>query len=261
MNHLSGCCRRIAVEFPTNTCCSAQRDNNDVFMRAGPNSHPARFALVVALLFLGCSCQRVHVPVAQTPAAGTPAVDWQPPEHVPPRGCAVVPAAAKGTPTPGEKEGAVPASPGQPAARPDNWPAQFQIPGSEAKNFSGAVTPRVLKAGSVLYRVIGAGGNPTGAYWTNRLPAGTEADWRATFAVFSWWNGGSCLERYIVPKHRVVRLWEGMVAPQMDEGRPGYYLIGGAWQYWVPASNTQIDPALIEYAHSPWAASQTASKP
>jgi hypothetical protein len=211
-----------------------------------------RIALALYLLLAASACAPLRPRTSATPNAPQNQFSWQPARHVPPDGCAVVVAAEKGSESAGEKEGSIDLAPGKPDPKPRDWPPQFQIPQDQVKNFQGRITPRVLKPGSTLFRVIGENGNPAGDYWAILPPPSTEAEWRTEYAVFSWWNGASCVERYVVPKHHPLRVWEGAVGPQPDDGRPGYYLAGGALQYWLPASNSQIDPALIQYAKAPW---------
>jgi hypothetical protein len=206
----------------------------------------------ILFVVIGSSCQH---PKAAVPATPSPAADqfaWKPAKSVPPDGCAVTPPGEKGVLSAGAKEGSVPDSSAKADPAPRDWGPQFQIPDNESKNFSGEIAPLVLKPGAVIYRVIGLNGNPTGAYWASLPPPTTEAEWRATYAVFVWWNGASCVEKYVVPKHRMLKVWEGKVGPQVDAGKPGYYLAGGAIQIWIPASNSEIDPATIKYAPTPW---------
>lgn len=206
-----------------------------------------------ALLALLSSCGQPRARISAIPSVPQSQFSWQSPKHLPPDGCAVVSPAAKGAATNGEKQGAVPLTAGQADPPPHSWAARFQIPQEQAKNFQGRIQPRVLKAGATLFRLIGNGANPTGDYWSNLPPPQTEVEWRTLYAVFSWWNGASCVEKYVVPRHHELKVWEGEVGPQADEGRPGYYLGGGAWQYWIPASGSQIDASVIRYARAPWA--------
>jgi hypothetical protein len=213
-----------------------------------------RIAISLYLLLFASACAPLRPPALVTTGTSAPQnqFSWQPANPMPPDGCAVVAAAEKGSESAGEKEGAIDFAPGKPDPKPRDWPTQFQIPQDQVKNFQGRITPRVLKPGSTLFRIIGKNGNPSGDYWATLPPPSTEAEWRAEYAVFSWWNGASCVERYVVPKHHQLRVWEGAVGPQPDDGRPGYYLAGGALQYWLPASNSQIDSALVQYASAPW---------
>jgi len=214
--------------------------------------HISRLFAAAALLAGLSSCGMPRARVTGIPSVPQNQFSWQSPKHTPPDGCAVVSPAAKGANTDGEKQGTVTLTPGQPDPAPHSWPAQFQIPQEQAKNFQGRIQPRVLKAGATLYRLIGNGANPTGDYWANLPPPRTEEEWRTLYAVFSWWNGASCVEKYVVPKHHELKVWEGTVGPQADEGRSGFYLGGGAWQYWIPSSGAQIDASVIQYARVPW---------
>ena len=204
-----------------------------------------------ALLASFSSCARPRPQIAVIPNVPANQFAWQAPKHLP-DGCAVVSPAAKGEPTDGETPGPVDLTPGRPDPRPQNWSVEFQIPDEHVKNFRGRIQPRTLKAGASLYRLIGSGANPAGDYWSNLPPPGTEQQWRTIYAVFSWWNGASCVERYVVPRHHELKVWEGTAGPQKDEGRSGYYLVGGGWQYWIPGSMSQIDSSQIQYAHAPW---------
>jgi hypothetical protein len=206
---------------------------------------------IISVVILGIALSAcVHQPVR---VAGAPFA-WEAAQQawLAPVSCVSASAAAQGTPTPGEKEGAPAASSVSAAPLPSGWPAEFAIPDNERNNFSGTVAPRVLKAGSVMYRVIGRGGSETGGYWADAPPPASEEQWRVTYAVFSYWNGASCLEQYVVPKGREVRVWEGPAGPQKDSARPGYYLAGGARQYWIPNARTQIVAQQIRYAKIAW---------
>ena len=103
--------------------------------------------LLIFISLCGAACQRA--PVTQA-AAGR--FTWVAPKFVPPDGCAVV--APHDGPTPGEEQGAVPASRPTAADRPAGWPARYQISEDQKPNFTGAIKPRALKAGVSIFRVI-----------------------------------------------------------------------------------------------------------
>lgn len=205
----------------------------------------------LSFFVLGAACG-VRPPVAASPSPVEGRFVWAMPKIAPPDSCAMTPPGPKDAPTPGEVEGAAPSNPGIVHRVPPKWPAQFGFASTETANFSGEIKPRELKAGAVVYRVIGSGGNPQGAYWANVPPPATEASWRALNAVFLSWNGASCVEKYTVPSRHSLFVWEGRAGPQPDGGRPGFYLAGGGWQYWVPAAASQFDGALIQYSPVHW---------
>jgi hypothetical protein len=135
---------------------------------------------------------------------------------------------------------------------PGDWPEEFRIPETEVRNFDGLVKPLALKPGSVLFRVIGKDNNPAGAYWTTAMPPDLEAEWRASNAVPPSFNGGSCMEVYIVPKNTEIYVWEGLVAPQRESENAAFYLRGGGPQYWIPSAARQLKGERILYAPTPW---------
>ena len=103
--------------------------------------------------------------------------------------------------------------------------------------------------GQKLYRVIGATGNPAGAYWSESEPPSAEATWRSEYAVPVAWNAATCEEQYTVGAAGL-KAWIGTVAPQKDSGYA--FLQGMGAQVYVPQSTYQIDLQRVRYRPTPW---------
>jgi hypothetical protein len=132
---------------------------------------------------------------------------------------------------------------------PSAWSASYNLPPTDIANFAGEIEPIEYVEGQFLYRVIGARGNPTGAYWATSEPPRSEAAWRSEYAVLSEWNAGTCEEQYIVGPVGL-KAWVGVVAPQRD--RNGAFLHGMGMQVFVPLSNQQFDKSRIKYRLTAW---------
>ena len=106
--------------------------------------------------------------------------------------------------------------------------------------FSGQILAKELPAGTVIYRVITETSNPAGVWWTCVDPKSiTGAYWRIKFAVLQSWSHNGKYVKYVVPKDKTLRVWEGKVASQIDnvaeiKGKPnpgfGQFLEGGEMQ-------------------------------
>lgn len=120
--------------------------------------------------------------------------------------------------------------------------ADLDLPASEAPNFVAA-KDTVLRAGAVMYRVIGgAGSYPTGGYWVLDKPTG-YADVIGGTAVQPAWNAFEVMVVYTLPEGDTMKVWKGVAARQpvagtdnvyYDNYMQSYHLEGGLEQIYVP---------------------------
>jgi hypothetical protein len=109
-----------------------------------------------------------------------------------------------------------------------------KISQSEVNTFAKTPTAELIPEGTKLYRMVGEGSNPAGAFWTREMPA-TEAQWRSASAVKGEWNGDGGVVEYTVPPGGMPA-WTGEAATQ-PAALPGYILKGGGDQVVVPANS------------------------
>jgi hypothetical protein len=179
---------------------------------------------------------------ATTPSAAAKAADATPSAEAAPASF-LKPKLPKNQLEPGAVPGVPdPAINAMPAV-PDGFPPIQQ---DVVNTFDATPTPETLPEGTKLYRVIGDGNNPSGAFWSRDLPD-TEADWRAGSAVKGEWNGDGGYVEYTVPEGGMPA-WTGQSAAQ-PAGAPGYVLPGGADQVVV-----QLPPGASPSAPipTPW---------
>ncbi|HCY62715.1 MAG TPA: hypothetical protein DHV59_07780 [Oxalobacteraceae bacterium] len=107
----------------------------------------------------------------------------------------------------------------------DGWPnftdtTEYKIEKGNAiiKSFHGMMNPVELKEGTVIYRVIDHKfGEPNGAYWMYVDPKSIKGwYWRVKFAVLQSWSHNGKYVKYIIPKGKSLRAWEGKVSSQIE---------------------------------------------
>jgi hypothetical protein len=113
-------------------------------------------------------------------------------------------------------------------------------------SFSGPITPRYLRPGTRIRRVIEPAppNKNAGLYWMHDadFPATGEA-WRKDFAVLQRWSGNGVYVEYVVPPPGL-RVWEGRIASQIDnQAGPlhGQQLAGGATQLLIDFNQPGLD--------------------
>ncbi len=224
----------------------------------GMVSRRVRFAGIAVQFFLLVGCVGPHrsqqpAIIVTNPISSASALSWHSgvgPDNNPPTDCADTPRAPAGSKSLGSVKGSAPDTVAYRAAHSVDDPT-LEIDDNNLKSFEGPVTYALIPNDSVIYRVIGKGGDPIGHWWTNYPPPPREAEWRSELAVLAQWNGASCVEKFKVTKKQFA-VWLGLVAPQSDGAR-GWYLKGGGLQIFVPSPKDEIEKQRIEYAHVPWA--------
>jgi len=121
------------------------------------------------------------------------------------------------------------------------WP---EISSNQAATFNKPPEPKVLPAGTKLYRVIDSESDANGFYWTTTDPRTmSEAQWRSGQAVKGEWNGDGAFVEYKVPKGGM-KVWSGEAAPQLSSDGVNV-LRGGGNQIWIPAGSTKVDTIIL----------------
>jgi len=115
--------------------------------------------------------------------------------------------------------------------------------------FSGPITPREIKPGEKIYRVIDGSGavSKDGGFWSLTLPADGRT-WRDKNAVLeSWGNPNGYYIEFVVPPGASVWAWEGKVASQIENDASkatfGQFLAGGETQLFIDWSFEGADAA------------------
>ena len=90
-----------------------------------------------------------------------------------------------------------------------------------------------MPEGTNIYRVIGDGQNPKGAFWTYDLPT-NKAELYGGTAVRPEWNNGTPFVEYTVPEGGL-KIWDGPTASQrVIDDVDDFMLEGGSTQIFIP---------------------------
>lgn len=130
------------------------------------------------------------------------------------------------------------------------WPDLRKLPFDAIGSFSGKITPRTLKPGTKIRRVIPPGDQTknAGAYWMHAkdFPKSGEA-WRKDCAVLEAWSPNGAYIEYTVPPGGL-KVWEGKIASQIDSNPKsktyGQYLPGGNTQLYIDFD--QLENAIMK---------------
>jgi hypothetical protein len=134
----------------------------------------------------------------------------------------------------------------QKSPAPADWAdPDLDLPDWASETFSISVTPKVLPEGTKIYRVIGDGQNPKGAFWTYDLPAKKEDLYGGT-AVRPEWNNAKWYVEYIVGQGGL-KVWDGPTASQrVIDDVNDFMLEGGATQIYIPDKIRASFPDLLK---------------
>lgn len=118
----------------------------------------------------------------------------------------------------------------------------------KTKNFSRAVTPKVLPPGTKIYRIVDGDNNVNGRWWSYELPS-SKAAWRSDYAVTKYWNENGYYVVHTVGSEGLP-VWEGQASSQFVKDAEGndiesWMVQGGGKQIFSPTAWNDIPSSLV----------------